>query len=189
MKQNRSYFIEYPNIFSVVGVMLILVLFIFSLSSVNRILIGIPIVLIVPGLDPRIKGYNSRVTLRYIGLLFFRNKTLYFKDIEHVHLKYISGKGSRYLFSILINNKTHKVAIRSKENALILLHLLKKNTVRIYSKRTDIIAKELYQLMENERKVETFDLDSRPYDRKDMFIEIGLTIIFLIYFGYFFEIL
>lgn len=186
MKKTRLYFIAYPNI---VGLVLVIALVcMYTLISANSIVgyaIGVFIFLVILGLEPYNKVYNDKIEMKYWGLLFFRGKTIVFKDLESIHLQFKSGKESSYVFSLYTTSKKHKIIIRNRQKALILLHILKMHSIKVLTPKSDTTVKNLYKLMEKQRESEGFKLEDLPqHDKKVLSIQVIINIATILFLGY-----
>lgn len=189
MKQNKKYFISYPNILLMLTFIIMIGVIVVSTLSVTTVVVGLLISALLTGIEPKVIGYKNKIELKYIGLFYFRNKTLHFENIEQVNIKYIPGKFSGYAFRFTLKEAKKEIvlSIENNENVIVLLHLLKDLNIKVFSGKEDLRVKHVYQLMEDERKVDSFNLDLRRYEKPSLFIEIWMSLIMLIFLIYLFK--
>lgn len=185
MKNTRLYFKAYPEIVMMVFLMTVACMFTFSTTSIVGYTIGALIILVIPGLDPYIKVYEDRIETKHWGILFFRGKTIAFKDMESTRLQCKSVKGTYCVFSLYTTSKKHTLAIKNRQKALILLHILKMHSIKVSTPKSDTLVKDLYKLMEKQRESEGFKLEDLPqHDKKVLAIQVIVNIATILFLGY-----
>lgn len=187
MKNTRLYFKAYPEIVMMFFLMSVTCIFTLSLNSISIVgyTIGALIVLVIPGLDPYIKVYEDRIEVKHWGILFFRGKTIVFKDIESTRLQFKSSRGTNYVFSVYTTSKKHTLVIKDRQKALILLHILKMHSLKVSTPKGDTAVKDLYKLMEKQRESEGFKLEDLPqHDKKALTIQVIINIATILFLGY-----
>ena len=189
MKQDYKYFISYPNVFLLLALLILIGAIAVLASSMITRIVCLFLMMIILGLEPKLIGYHSRIEFKYLGVLFFRNKELNFNNVNEVHIKYHSVRNSVYICRCKLKNNKKDITfrIRKMENMIVLLHLLTEHNIKVFTQKDDHATKHVYQIMEDERKVESFNLYLRKYDEPDMFTDVWLACVILIYIIYLFR--
>lgn len=186
-KKDKRYFIAYPNLLPIVFILALAISIVITSKSIITALILTVLASIFIGFSSIIKGYKNRIELKYLGLLYFRNQSIYFNDIDQVHLTYNVGRYKLFVFEFFTKTGK-KIKINLQDNGyddpIILLHLIKQQDFKLTIDKDYKPVKQLNNQIDRERNFRSFNLDLRQYEEPKFHLEIVIGIIMLVIFTY-----